>query len=370
MSLRDVLSPRHSPLRRLSWVAIASLSAGSLLIGPALSPQIAAAATTTYTVTTVPSIFGGGDNLGTAINVGGHIVGQTPNKVALDASLFRNGVNIDLGNLTNNKSPNNVNGSIAFAVNSNDVVVGQSFGPGIDNPVRPFIWRNGKMTDLGVFPNDGDVEAQAINNAGVIAGLDRPFLGSGTVKGWVLQNGTTTTIGALGGANGEAFGINDNGQVVGAAETAAPDTIHAFVWQNGVIRDLGALAGTFSEAVAINLNGTAVGVGTVNGDFGTGDRHAVVFQNGSVTDLTPNLPAPQQSFANWINKSGQIVGGSAGAAFIWQNGVGTNLNTLIPAGSGITLTSADGIDDNGQIVANGVKNGSSTSETFLLTPTS
>jgi hypothetical protein len=67
MSLSDVLSPRHSPLRRLSWVAIASLSAGSLLIGPALSPQIADAATATYTVTTLPSIFGGHDNFGTLI---------------------------------------------------------------------------------------------------------------------------------------------------------------------------------------------------------------------------------------------------------------------------------------------------------------
>ena len=219
-----------------------------------------------------------------------------------------------------------------------------------------------------MFPNDGDVEAQAINNTGVIAGLDRPFLGSGSVKGWVLQNGTTTTIGALGGVSSEAFGINDNGQVVGAAETAAPDTIHAFVWQNGAIRDVGSLRGTFSEAVSINLSGTAVGVATVSGDIGTGDRHAVVFQNGSVTDLTPNLPAPQQSFANWVNKSGQIVGGSAGAAFIWQNGVGTDLNTLIPAGSGITLTSADGIDDNGQIVANGTMAGSNLGETFLLTP--
>src|SRR5881392_1693088 len=104
------------------------------------------------------------------------------------------------------------------------------------------------------------------------------------------------------------------------------------------------------------------------GDIGTGDRHAVVFQNGSTTDLTPNLAAPQESFANWINKSGQIVGGSAGRAFVWQNGVGTELNTLIPASLGITLTSADGIDDNGQIVANGTTTGSNLDETFLLTP--
>jgi hypothetical protein len=44
------------------------------------------------------------------------------------------------------------------------------------------------------------------------------------------------------------------------------------------------------------------------------------------------------------------------------------LNTLIPASLGITLTSADGIDDNGQIVANGTTAGSNLDETFLLTP--
>ncbi|MBV9173736.1 MAG: hypothetical protein JOZ81_27035 [Chloroflexi bacterium] len=313
------------------------------------------------------------------MNASGHIVGQGINpKISTgDAFLFRNGTSADLGNLTN--SQGSVSGSIAFGINNNDVVVGNSIGPGVDTPTRPFIWQNGAMKDLGVLPKDGDVEAEGINNLGQVVGFARPFLGSASDAAWSFLNGTTTLLGTLGGADSSAFGVNDNGQVVGDAETAATDTIHAFVWQNGAITDLGALpGGLFSEAVAINKNAAAVGVSTYKGgDFSTGDRHAVVFQNGTVTDLTPTLPAPLESFAAGVNAAGQVVGASGVVnaseqhAFIWQNGAGTDLNSLIPAGSGITLTNAEGINDNGQIVANGTRTGSpSQSITLLLTPKS
>ena len=80
------------------------------------------------------------------------------------------------------------------------------------------------------------------------------------------------------------------------------------------------------------------------------DRHAAVFANGKVTDLTPNISG-NDAFANAVNTAGVIVGCSAGRAFIWNNGVGTDLNTLIPANSGVTLVSANGINDKGQIAA-------------------
>jgi probable HAF family extracellular repeat protein len=86
-------------------------------------------------------------------------------------------------------------------------------------------------------------------------------------------------------------------------------------------------------------------------DFG--DRHAVVFQSGRITDLTPDLPFNTDAFATAVNVHGQIVGARAGRAFLWRNGVGTDLNTLIPASAGLTLTSANGINDSGQIVATG-----------------
>ena len=68
-----------------------------------------------------------------------------------------------------------------------------------------------------------------------------------------------------------------------------------------------------------------------------------------------------------INQAGDIVGGTtAGAAFIYQGGVRTDLNTLLPAGSGWKLEIASGINDRGQIAGTGVIGG--VRHAFLLTP--
>jgi uncharacterized membrane protein len=40
-------------------------------------------------------------------------------------------------------------------------------------------------------------------------------------------------------------------------------------------------------------------------------------------------------------------------AFVWQNGVMTDLNALIPSGSGMVLYQAQGINRAGQIVGEG-----------------
>ena len=73
-----------------------------------------------------------------------------------------------------------------------------------------------------------------------------------------------------------------------------------------------------------------------------------------------------------INGSRQIVGFSAAPggvgdhAFLWESGVMTDLNSLIPSGTGWRLVNARGINDSGQIVGWGY-NGSLT-RAFLLTP--
>jgi probable HAF family extracellular repeat protein len=72
---------------------------------------------------------------------------------------------------------------------------------------------------------------------------------------------------------------------------------------------------------------------------------------------------------------GQVVGqsgdGATGAfrAFIWQGGVITDLNALIPAGSDLFLVAPFEINSRGQIVGIAVQNSTGQSHGFLATPT-
>jgi probable HAF family extracellular repeat protein len=77
------------------------------------------------------------------------------------------------------------------------------------------------------------------------------------------------------------------------------------------------------------------------------------------------------STAYAINDMGMVVGDSETAAgqehaFLYSGGTMYDLNTLISPLSGWTLTYADGINDQGQIIGFGLYDGSTRS--FLLTP--
>jgi probable HAF family extracellular repeat protein len=359
-------------MKVLRWNARgATLPALALL---AMLPYSTAVAQTSYTLTIITTT----NSSANGINVNGDIVGQNVFSGGdTEAFLFKNGKVIELQIPPNPHAPGFApppTFPVAQSVNDSDVVVG-SGSVGIGQNPRPFIWQPGQTvgTDIGVLANNCvSVKAQGVNNPGQIVGTGTQCLPNPNV-GWFLAKGQTTPtlLPTLGGVSTAAFGVNDLGQVVGdSALDANAQTIHAFVWQLGTgIRDLGVLpGGTFSNAVAINKNGVAVGASTFNGGTAaTGDRHAVVFQNGLVTDLDPNLPSGFDSFANAINGSGQIVGDSAGRAFVWTNGVGTDLNTLI-APTTFRLIEATGINDKGQITGLGAVSGSRTTQVYLLTP--
>ncbi len=68
-----------------------------------------------------------------------------------------------------------------------------------------------------------------------------------------------TDLGLLSGRfGGEAYGINDGGQVVGWATTSSGNA-DAFLYSNGTMTDLGTLGGNGSEAYGINASGQVVG---------------------------------------------------------------------------------------------------------------
>jgi probable HAF family extracellular repeat protein len=67
-------------------------------------------------------------------------------------------------------------------------------------------------------------------------------------------------LGTLGGDYSAAFGISEEGHVVGASLTSGADgpETHAFLWAEGDMIDLGTLGGTYSGASAITPTGSQV----------------------------------------------------------------------------------------------------------------
>ncbi len=170
-----------------------------------------------------------------------------------------------------------------------------------------------------------------------------------------------------------ALGVNSAGQVVGYAlkKVSGVHVERAFLFdaRGGGMRDLGALGGLSSRATAINNSGVIVG----RADIDTGAfpvSHAFIYDSsGGMRDLGS---LGGSSFAAAINSSGTIVGDSTLAdrtklrAIIYHPSFGLkNLNEFLPANSGWELRAATDINDLGEIVGSGFKDGAL--HGFLLT---
>lgn len=133
----------------------------------------------------------------------------------------------------------------------------------------------------------------------------------------VIDLGTFGTV-----QSAEAFDVNDAGQVVGRASN------RAFLWQNGTKTD----PDTYESFY-----------------------RAFIYENGVMTAL----PVPSwEAYAGDINDAGVVVGtlrAGGGVSnyhgWVYVDGVVTNLNTLIPAGSGLHIAYANAINNAGQIAA-------------------
>jgi probable HAF family extracellular repeat protein len=317
-----------------------------------------------YAVTDLGTLPGFASSRPTGINNAGQVIGRSWTDGSLapvnHAFLYSGGQMIDLGVLG---SPPGLTSSIPAGINDNGDVVGYSYLNSV--PPRnycPFLYTQGYLDDISIV---GATMAFGINDSGQI-------VGSGVNGHAFVYNaytgGRATDLGTLGGSESIAFGISGNGQVVGSAYTANGDE-HAFLFSGGAMQDLGTLlGGTFSRAYAVNNVGQAVGI--AYGPNGTGIQHAFLYSGGQMQDL--GTFGGIGSCANWINNAGQVVG-YAGVlsgpphAFLYSGGVMIDLSALIDPSSGWTIEGADAINDEGQIVGDGI-NPAGADDAFLLTP--
>ncbi len=169
---------------------------------------------------------------------------------------------------------------------------------------------------------------------------------------------------------GEACGINENGQIVGTQNK------NIVLWQNGSAYRLGE-----GKATAINNRAQIVGKSPFGSaeaeesDTASHSFHAMLWEKGALKDLG-TLIDNWNSAAAAINDRGQVVGNSAykgdynrpgdARAFLWQAGKMHDLNTLISKHSGWVLYDARSINNKGWIVGMGTLRGETCS--FLLIP--
>ncbi|MDH5287357.1 MAG: hypothetical protein OEX23_12095 [Betaproteobacteria bacterium] len=185
------------------------------------------------------------------INAAGHVVGTVETSGGPRAFLWTGGELQLLGIPGDPKS-------WATAINDRGEVAGHMEAAG--GRTRAWLWRDGRVYDLGTLPGHADSFASGLNNAGWVVGTSRAGGAGGYNRAFLHDGRTMWDLGTLGGSNSAARAINDAGQVVGEADTASHPS-QAFLYARGTMIDLAdrSFFSTNSSAIAINNSGQIAG---------------------------------------------------------------------------------------------------------------
>jgi probable HAF family extracellular repeat protein len=199
-------------------------------------------------------------------------------------------------------------------------------------------------------------------------------LSGATCRGFLWQDGWMIPLSTLGGHNGAASAINNQGEVAGNAETTTTDSTcppydpaqgqyqvledKPVVWENGRIKELPTYGGDPDGfAIAINDHGQVVGASGVCSTFNAinglylSPVHALLWDHGKVINLG-SLGGEFGNQAHNINNRGLVVGASdlAGDAvfhgFVWSQSTG--MQDIRPL-QGDTYSVALAINDRGEV---------------------
>lgn len=182
-------------------------------------------------------------------------------------------------------------------------------------------------------------------------------------------NRAITELATLGGNGGTAQSLNGKGTVVGYLDSDSlldeSEKYTAAVWTrdvNGdfVLNNLGTFGAEQARLSDINEAGAIIGASS-NGSGSTVNSTPFLLRNGEFTAL--GSLGGKTGSATALNEFGDVVGASQIAAganhtYVWTEGVQIDLNNLVSApitynGATVTLASAVGINNFGDIVATG-----------------
>jgi probable HAF family extracellular repeat protein len=383
-----------------SWIACVTLSlavgSGSLA---AQDPKSVQGPTQThYTVTDLGTLPGGTFSQAYYINDFGLVAGvSTAADAAQHAVVWTQNRIIDLSK-PGLGGPN----SLALAVNDFGAAIVQAesseadpnnenfcaYGTGLK--CLPYVWQNGVTIPLpSLGGNNANIDD--LNNRGQVVGYAENRTRDPQCPSGPAVNGTGPQVldfeavvwgprlpeirelrPLKGDTVGVAFWINDEGETVGISGSCANTLIppvsagpHAVLWEkDGSVHDLGNLGGTIdptllgvgNAALAINNRGEVVGTSPLAGNI---INHAFLWTKATGMRDIGTIPGDSTSVALANNDRGEIVGSSFDAdgnprAFVRQNGVMTDLNTLVPTDTALYLIWGSVINNRGQIVGYGV----------------